>query len=317
MQHPGETDRGQRRFACTACGQCCDSGPELELGETIALADRFVMALLFKVHSLPAGERSTWAPGWWRDEKSRIPLRAALEEKRRHLAAFASRRSVENHRERHRYLTISAMAHDFGRRRCPQLTDGLCAIHPSRPLTCRTVPLHYSRPPSVLAGYVDAFAATPGYRCDTTPAAPVILDGRTIADPEIARARDAARALAKADRGWKDKLLALMDDPEAAAAAGLPTTVAVLDQSDNGYATSLPMRAGWRVLREAGMMPTEAFETVCRQQLALLRRELSACDDPALAEELVDMRAAYEQELSTLRRPPSATGHLHPVLTRG
>ena len=41
-----------RRFACTSCGRCCDRGPEMELGEATRLADTFITALLFRVHSL-------------------------------------------------------------------------------------------------------------------------------------------------------------------------------------------------------------------------------------------------------------------------
>ncbi|WBO24132.1 YkgJ family cysteine cluster protein [Sphingomonas abietis] len=302
-------DPGKRHFACTACGRCCDSGPEMELGETIALADRFVIALLFKVHGLPASERSGWAQPWWRDEQSRIPLRPALEEKRRQLGAFASRKTIDNPRERHRYLTISAMAQDFGRKRCPHLVDDLCAIHAIRPLTCRTVPLHYSRPPSTLAAYLDGFVGTPGYRCDTSPSAPLVLDGRRIVDREVAQARDAAIARAKADRGWKEHLLLLMDDPATAAAARLPTYDAVLEQSDNGYASSVPMLAAWRALREDGAMTAAAFEDVCRKQLALIQHEISVSEDPAVMQDLLDMRAAYDQSLSGLRQGSATQPH--------
>ena len=68
-----------RRFACTVCGSCCNRGPEMELGEAATLADRFILSLLFKVHSLPLDDRSERAAAWYRQHGSRIPLRPALE----------------------------------------------------------------------------------------------------------------------------------------------------------------------------------------------------------------------------------------------
>ena len=144
-----------RRFACTSCGRCCDRGPEMELGEATRLADTFITALLFRVHSLPTSDRSAWAAQWWRDRQSRIPLRPALDEAQRHLGAFASRRRVDKMRDRQVFLEISAIVHDGGAGHCPALEANLCGIYDRRPLSCRTVPIHYSRAPSMLQAYLD------------------------------------------------------------------------------------------------------------------------------------------------------------------
>jgi hypothetical protein len=154
-----------------------------------------------------------------------------------------------------------------------------------------------------LAGYLSGFTSTPGYRCDTTPTAPVILDGRTIVDPKVLQARDEALRLARADRAWKDGLLLLMDDAHAARLARLPTYSAVLENSDKGYATTLPMIVAWCVLRNQGSMTTNAFEEVCQKQADLIRNEIASRPDPALTRELIDTLALYEHELSALRRP--------------
>jgi hypothetical protein len=52
----------------------------MELGEAASLADKFMMSVLFKVHSLPLSDRSGWAGQWWRNQQSRLPLRPSLDE---------------------------------------------------------------------------------------------------------------------------------------------------------------------------------------------------------------------------------------------
>jgi len=299
----------ERRFACTACGRCCDKGPEMELGEATALAGTFLTSLLFKVHSLPLDDRSDRARQWWLLQGSRIPVRPALEEQRRHLGLFASRRQADRRRDRQIFLTISATVDDGGRASCPALHDDRCGIYDSRPLTCRTVPLHYSRPPSTLARYLDRFAGTEGYRCDTGADAPLILAGNRIADDGIRAQRDEAVRLARADRAWKDRLLALMDDERLAAAAGLPSYEDVVRNSDDGYASQVPMVVAWRVAEREGMMSSPALGIACRGQAALIRAEIAAGPHGDRLQDLLGNLLVYEQELARLgaTTPPVAS----------
>jgi len=262
---------GPLRFACTSCGLCCNRGPEMELSEATALAGTFVTSLLFKVHSLPISDRSGWADRWARGRGSRIPLRPALDEAQRHLRHFAFRR-IDRTRDRQVFLDISAIVDDDGRGRCPALADGRCTIYEARPLSCRTVPLHYSRAPSTLHAYLDGFTATPGYRCDTSTAAPVVIDGNRVVDSEIELNRKRALILAKQDRQWKERLVAIMDDPTLAAEADLPSYDAVLRNSDNGYATTLPMTVAWRVACAEGLLSSEEVRDLCRRQADLIDR---------------------------------------------
>jgi hypothetical protein len=51
MTDPAET----LRFACTSCGQCCNRSPEVELSETLDLADAFVFRLMFRPYELALG----------------------------------------------------------------------------------------------------------------------------------------------------------------------------------------------------------------------------------------------------------------------
>lgn len=267
------SDGEERRFSCTSCGKCCDRGPEMELSEATALAETLVTSLLFKAHSIPLSERTEQAAQWWREQGSRIPLRAAFEEKRRHTALFASRRRSERRNGREVYLEISAIVDDYGGGRCPALTNGLCGIYERRPLTCRTVPLHYSRQPSVLQSYIDQFTATPGYECDTT-GSPVILRGSSIVSPDLRHYRERAVEMAKADRKWKEQMLSFMDDPKAAERAGLPTYDAILTNTDNGYATLLPMIVGWRIAEYASLITSAELRGICAAQVALIKTEI-------------------------------------------
>lgn len=296
-------DREIRRFACTACGRCCNRGPELELSEATALAGTFVTSILFKGHSLPIDAQSDAARAWWRAQGSRIPIGPALEERRRHLNQFATRKRIERARGRHVYLTISAIVDNHGTGRCPALAaDNLCSIYPARPLTCRTVPLHYSRPASTLQAYLDGFTAMETHRCETGPSAPAVLDRNTILDTEIRQHRDDAVRLFRADRAWRDRLAALMDDPAKAQAAELPTFDSVLAATDAGYATSLPMIVAWRVARDAGILTTEALDDICRQQAQLITAEIGRVAATSRASSLHEVLAVYEFELANGRR---------------
>jgi Fe-S-cluster containining protein len=294
-------DKDVRRFACTSCGKCCDRGPEMALSEATALADRFITSAIFKIHSLPINERSESAVQWWQSQGSRIPMRPALEESRRHLSQFASRKRAENRRERQVFLTISAIVNDDGRGRCPALRGNLCGVYEIRPLTCRTVPMHYSRPPSMLGSYLDNFTNTPEYLCDTSQAAPAVLDRNTIISPTIRQYREDAINLAKAERAWKEQLVVLMDDPERAKAAELPTYDAILENTDNGYATLLPMIVPWRVARNQGILSSEALEDICRKQVSLIKTEIERSPEDHLLSDLRDTLAVYEFELSKAR----------------
>lgn len=283
-------DSDARRFACTSCGKCCDLGPEMELSEATALADCFVTSVIFKAHSIPLSERSERALQWWREQGSRIPLRAAFQERRRHLAQFASRRRSERHNGREVYLTISAAVDDYGDSGCPALRQGLCSIYERRPLTCRTVPAHYSRQPSVLQSYIDKFIATPGYECNAT-SSPVILRGSNIVSPEIRNYRDRAIEVSKADRRWKEHMLSLMDDAEAARRIGLPTYETILGNTDRGYATLLPMIVAWRIAEHRGLISPDELKDICGKQLTLMQKEISRSPS---AQNLRELLPLYE-----------------------
>jgi Fe-S-cluster containining protein len=295
---------GVRRFACTACGQCCNRGPEIELGEATSLAGVFITNLLLKVHSLPLATDPRGTVRWWKTQGSTLPARAALDETRRHIGYFSSQDRLDKGQRRTRHLELSALTLDTAIGRCPALVGKLCGIYDNRPLGCRTVPMHYSRPQSVLAHYLDRFVATPQFGCNTAPEAPIVFN-RQVVDPAIQRARDDAFAIAQTDRRWKDSLVALMRCPDAAAAHGLPSYEAVLRNADAGSATTVPMRVAWRVARGAGLLSDHDFRAVCLAQLRLIEAELARNPGAAFAEELTEMLADYRDELFDIARHQS------------
>lgn len=286
-----------KRFACTSCGRCCDRGPEMALSEAAELAGTFVTSMLFRVYSLPLAKNAKGVVRWSEAQASTLPASAALEEARRWLGHFSVRDKTDKARGRSLHLTISALTIDREKGRCPALSDNLCGVYAARPLTCRTVPMHYSRPPSVLGNYIDKFAAKPGYACDTSPNAPVVLDGQAIADASVQHAREEALKLAASERAWKTAIMSLMDDPVAALAAGLPTYDAVLRHSDAGSATSVSMLIAWRVAKNAGLMPSGEFEEICRKQATLLTVELSRGAGLDVTANMVAMLSDYEAEI--------------------
>jgi Fe-S-cluster containining protein len=274
----------------------------MELGEAAALAGTLVTRAIFKLHSLPLYEHGQGALLWWRSQGSRLPVRKALEEARRHLAHFSVRDDADKARGRSLHLTISALTMDREKGRCPALADNRCSIHPSRPLTCRTVPLHYSRPASTLPAYLDQFVSTPGYQCGTTGEAAAVLQGGVVSHPSLLQARQDAIAMAEADRGWKGEIVALMSSAEGARAAGLPSYETVLRNSDAGGASSVSMIAPWRVAKRIGALSAAQFEDVCRSQSRLLRAEIAR--RPERSDGFRDMLAEYDAEAANSRRSP-------------
>jgi Fe-S-cluster containining protein len=293
VANSNSADTGEeRRFACVSCGKCCDRGPEMELSEATSLADTFITSLIFKAHSLPLSECHERVLQWHKRLGSRLPRGVALAERRRHLGFLASRRRSERQNGREVYLTITAIVNDYGIGQCPALDNGACGIYDQRPLTCRTVPFHYSRPLSVLAHYLDQFVATPGYRCDTLNG-PVVLYGQKISSQEVQHARQQALDIAKADRRWKHHLLCMMDDPKAAEKAGLPTYDDILFNTQNGHATLVPMFAAWRIAEQNGLITTSDLQRLCANQARLIKANFAALGSP---QESLALLRLYESD---------------------
>jgi Fe-S-cluster containining protein len=264
------------------------------LSEAAGLADVFVFRLMFRIYALPrtvAGYRTSPAAPAASDE--------AFHESKRLTAAFAAR--AHGRKRRHgsksvdytEYLLISALTLDKGGGACAALRGGRCGIYERRPLACRTVPLHYSRPEASAQRDLEAFVSTQGYGCDTGAAAPVILAEGRIVDPGWRRTRLEALELNARDRQWHQAILRRLKT--APAEYGLPALREIEANAAFG-ATTVSMRAAWRIAAEAGLLAPDECRTLIAAQAALIDRELAAAGGaPGARETLIEMRAEYRQ----------------------
>lgn len=273
-----------QRFACTQCGKCCNRAPEVELSEAAPLADMFVFRLMFRLY---------WLPNRMSDSAD-AGSSAAFFEKKRLLGAFAAHKaSVKVRRngkavDSTRYLVVSALALDTGQGTCPALDGTRCSIHDRRPLSCRSVPLHYSRPQALAAADLAAFVATAGYECDTGDSADAVVTGGII-EPAYAAARADALALAERDRPWAEAIVREMK----AGRTGLPAMQQIEDNACFA-ATTIPMRAAWQVAADIGLISRDECDRLVELQLEVIDRELMAggCSDEC-RQTLFEMRAEY------------------------
>lgn len=276
--------REVRRFACTQCGACCNRSPEVELSEAAALADIFVFRLMFRLFTLPRlFDASSPGSSTLFYEKKRLLAAHSAHQFSRKLQRGSRRVEVVH------YVMISALTLDTGQGSCAALVAGRCGIHDRRPLGCRAVPFHYSRPESLAVSDFDAFVSTPGYRCDTSErAAPFVDDGR-IVEPETLRTRADALALAARDRPWKEAIVRRMK----LGGAGLPTLQDV-EANAQFAAMTTSMRIGWQIAADAGLISTEACRAAIEQQRAIIERELARGEGSTSDRDtLREMRAEY------------------------
>lgn len=274
------------RFACTLCGACCNRSPEIALSEAAALADVFVFRMMFRLYWLPR------APGPDDDKP-------AFYERKRLLGAFAARRTPAKIRrddraiDGTRYLMISALALDTGVGTCAALEAGRCSIHARRPLACRSVPFHYSRPEALAVRDLAAFLATPGYRCDTSEDAGRVLEGGKIVDTPIRQARQQAVALAGEERRWHEAIVRRMGagSPDAA----LPRLAEIEANAAFG-ATTTSMRVAWHIAADIGLIGRAESKALASAQLASIDRALARCEAD-LRGSFAELRADYRHYL--------------------
>lgn len=293
--------RRELRFACTQCGACCNRSPEVLLSEAAALADVFVFRLMFRLYELPpafAGRDAHGNPGEGSAE--------AFYQSKRLLTAFAARKYSVRRRhgakavEYTRYLTISALTLDTGSGTCSALIGGRCSIYERRPLACRTVPFHYSRPEASAERDLEAFVATPGFRCDTTISAPVVIGEGRIVDSQSLRARRDALEMTEQDRPWHGAILRRLKT--GSRNYSLPSLREIEANAAFG-ATTTSMRVAWQIAAEAGVISAQECRTLIAAQAAVIDRELALAKcTQSERETLTEMRAEY---LQLLNDPPS------------
>lgn len=262
----------------------------MELSEAAPLADMFVFRLMFRLYSLPSAFKDYLGRSGDRELAS-----AQFYQSKRLLSAFAAREYPAKVRreggtiDQTRYLVISAISVDLGTGACSAVSDGRCGIYDRRPLACRTAPLHYSRPEVFAESDLAAFVATEGYACDTSDSAKVVVEGRQIVDPAIRKERANALLIAERDRRWSEAIARRMKD----GGGELPTPQQVEANAALG-ATTVPMRAAWRIAAKIGLMSASDCDALVAQQAALIDRELAAASSSRESRALLaEMRAEY------------------------
>lgn len=263
----------ERRFACTRCGKCCNRAPELELGEAGDYADTFVLQLLMRIYSLPRSLAD------YESAPPREDASAEFYESKRLLNLFAAAswnakvRRGERVVDYVQYLSLSVLPLDLGRPECPELSGDRCGIYERRPLSCRSVPLHYSRPAAAAARDLDLFTRTPGFLCATGPEAPLVVAAGEIVDPGMLAARERAQEQARRDAPWKAALVKAMK----AGAHGLPSPRAVEAQVARG-ALAVSFKAALTEAANSGLLDAGEATRIAAQQVALIDRLLGASD---------------------------------------
>jgi Fe-S-cluster containining protein len=143
----------EKRFRCTACGQCCYGWIPLTLADAFRHAGRFPLAMIWTVVPQTArafGLTSTLG----------FPLKLG---KRGRMA-----------------VSIVPTAYLPPTMSCPELlADGRCAIHDSKPLRCRAMPFYAFRDEQDQA---EGLKPRKGWACDTSADAPVVYRDGRIAD---------------------------------------------------------------------------------------------------------------------------------------
>jgi Fe-S-cluster containining protein len=251
----------------------------------------FVFRLMFRLYWLPRKLSDNAARSVGNANAS-----ALFYQRKRLLSTFAARKYPLKVRrdgetvEYTKYLMISALAMDTSPSACRALNGMHCSIYDRRPLSCRSVPFHYSHAEASAETGLRSFVETPGYRCDTGDTAEVVLEDGRIVAPEIKVARSEAIAVAARDLRWREAIVRRMN---TASLADLPLpTLEEIDAGANLGVTTTSMRVAWQIAADVGLIAPEECERLIKLQLCVINEELADGSCPQDAREtLIEMQA--------------------------
>ncbi|MGR6431622.1 YkgJ family cysteine cluster protein [Rhizobium sp. PAMB 3174] len=169
----------EQRFRCTACGLCCHGLLPLTVAEALSGAGRFPLAISIT----PV---KTTAPGY---------------QKVGEIAA-----TIDITRKKTMPILVTPVSFVPPHLPCPELDpEGLCSIHTTKPLRCRTMPFYPYRDE---AHQADMLKPRAGWLCETGEDAPVVYRDRQIVDrTDFDAERDALVDQTPALRRYADLLL--------------------------------------------------------------------------------------------------------------
>lgn len=290
-----------KRFGCTACGRCCNRSPEVQLAEAAMLADVFVFRLMFRLYSLPNELKDGLSLG------ERNPsARERFYSSKRLLREFAARTWVvkASHDGKPvkytKYLCISALTLDTRPGACSALSGTSCGMYDRRPLSCRSVPFHYSRTEATAAADLDQFVATSGYRCSTSEDANVVIEDGRIVAPEINAIRAQAIDVARADRPWAEAIARRLKS--GSSYPGLPTLQAI-EANAHFAAMTTSMRVAWQIAADVGLIAPDECRRLVERQLEAIGRTLDLRGCPLdVRQTLLGMNVDYRHHLDARTR---------------
>ncbi|TLX16074.1 YkgJ family cysteine cluster protein [Rhizobium sp. MHM7A] len=187
------------RFACKACGKCCDGPPQMSIREMYEHLDDFVLQANLMTQPVKTP--------FIRDRESH-ELTQMIANRSLELGSLRHFAYDSFHGDPEVLTTLSGTALGYPhKRRCTVLTsEGTCGIYERRPNTCRYVPGQHLLPPDRQDVAMKEFKARMSANCDWSDDAPLVLkDGRFL-DPAISD----AFAKAEADDLMDGRLLELL-----------------------------------------------------------------------------------------------------------
>jgi Fe-S-cluster containining protein len=168
-----------RRFRCMACGSCCHGQVPLTCPDAFANAGLFPLGFV-------------WTP---------------IRQGSKDFAQAASLGvTVQTPDRKTLAVLVGPAAYLPADLACPALTaDRRCAIHERKPARCRTMPFFPHREERFQA---ELLTPRPGWRCDTSAAAPLVYqDGQVLHRDDFDAEREALLAQLPAMRRYADYLL--------------------------------------------------------------------------------------------------------------
>lgn len=258
-------------FACTSCGKCCTTPPEMTVTEAIALGDVFVPSLVYKVARAPkegneVGLRDVFVEPEFAEMDRNAYVDAVLDTVKRTGVLVGNQPGWDI------YITITARPWIYPRvGGCPALENKLCKIHDRRPYTCRTVPLSYEVPDAMLVpafrAVVEKGKSLRGYECDTSNAAPTFLKDGKLLDAGYAKDRAAGLAAAEKERPLAERILS---------SRMLPPLTEILKASGGQSTLSVSFFGAAVEAKNEGLIDDAGLKRFCEQQIAILERDTQA-----------------------------------------
>jgi len=297
------------RFACTECGKCCGEAPEMSLLEAFRLGDVFIPSIAYKLTRIPKDDNEAGFDSikLHPDFEGMSP-REFVKDIRESVAVKAGA-MLTGEPGWDAYIFLTARPWHYKRVGCSALDGKRCTIHDRRPMTCRTVPVRYDVPESLLVrafhGTVTRGKAAPDpYECDTSEKAPVFLDGGALKDAAYIADRKVAIDAALDEKQLGERLLM---------SPYLPPLQEVVDRLRRAGGFSVSFHAAVIHAHDMGKVDKATAVAFCQGQIAMLEREIAG----ALARKRPDERDwtgrfrslldAYRDVAKALAAQPKAT----------